>query len=55
MKGLQGKTAFVTGAGSGIGRAIALRLANDGARIAVADINIEGARETERHGARGGG
>jgi 2-hydroxycyclohexanecarboxyl-CoA dehydrogenase len=48
MNNLQGKTAFVTGAGSGIGRAIALRLASDGARIAVADINGETARETER-------
>ena len=48
MKILEAKTAFVTGAGSGIGRAIALRLANDGARIAVADINGETARETER-------
>jgi 2-hydroxycyclohexanecarboxyl-CoA dehydrogenase len=48
MKSLQGKTAFVTGAGSGIGRAIALRLSSDGARIAVADINVEGAQETER-------
>ena len=38
----------MTGGGSGIGRAIALRLADDGARIAVADINIQGARETEQ-------
>ncbi len=39
-------TAFITGAGSGIGRAIALRLAGDGARIAVADINGAGAQQT---------
>ncbi len=39
-------TAFVTGAGSGIGRAIALRLASDGARTAVADINADGAEQT---------
>ncbi len=39
-------TAFITGAGSGIGRAIALRLAGDGARIAVADINADGAEQT---------
>jgi len=48
MATLRGKTAFVTGAGSGIGRAIALRFVQDGARIAVADINLAGARETEQ-------
>ncbi|MGH8724655.1 MAG: SDR family NAD(P)-dependent oxidoreductase [Burkholderiales bacterium] len=35
---LQGKVAIVTGAGSGIGKALALRLARDGASIVVADI-----------------
>lgn len=39
-------TAVVTGAGSGIGRAIALRMAKDGRRVAVVDINDVGARET---------
>lgn len=40
------KIAWVTGAGSGIGRAISLRLASEGARVAVADICTAGAEET---------
>ena len=36
---LGGKVAVVTGAGQGIGRAIALRLAHDGAHIAIVDMN----------------
>ena len=44
----KGKVAVVTGAGSGIGRAIAVRLARDDAAIAVWDINAEGAAETAR-------
>lgn len=35
---INGKVALVTGAGQGIGRAIALRLANDGANIAIVDV-----------------
>ena len=40
---LEGKTALITGAGSGIGRAIAQVFAREGARVAVADIDAESA------------
>jgi NAD(P)-dependent dehydrogenase (short-subunit alcohol dehydrogenase family) len=40
---LQGKVAIVTGAGQGIGRAISLGLAREGARVVAADINMRGA------------
>lgn len=40
---LQGKVAIVTGAARGIGRAIALRLAGEGADVVVADVNEAGA------------
>ncbi len=43
---LDGKVALVTGAGSGIGRAVALRLARDGANIVAADLNLESAQAT---------
>ena len=41
---LSGKSAIVTGAASGIGKAIAERLASEGAAVAIADIAVEGAR-----------
>ena len=44
-KELAGKVAFVTGAASGIGRAIAFRLAEAGAHVVVSDRNQEGASE----------
>jgi 2-dehydro-3-deoxy-L-rhamnonate dehydrogenase (NAD+) len=44
MFSLAGRTAIVTGAAAGIGEAIAIRLANAGATIAVADMNLSGAQ-----------
>lgn len=46
MKSLENKTAALTGAASGIGRMLAVNLANEGCNLAIADIDSEGLRET---------
>ena len=54
---LKDKVALVTGAGSGIGRAVALLFAREGAAVAASDISLANARETvnmiEESGGRG--
>lgn len=46
MKKLENKVAIVTGASSGMGKAIAILYAKEGAKVVVSDINLEGAKIT---------
>ncbi len=46
MKNLENKIAIVTGGGSGIGKAISLLYAKEGAKIVVSDVNEQGGNET---------
>jgi NADP-dependent 3-hydroxy acid dehydrogenase YdfG len=46
MNPFEGKVAVITGAGSGIGRALAVNLAKKGAKLALSDIDTEGLAET---------
>jgi NAD(P)-dependent dehydrogenase (short-subunit alcohol dehydrogenase family) len=48
MERLRGKRAIVTGAGSGIGRAIALRLAGEGAKVVISDVDKVAAKAVAR-------
>ena len=52
---LNGKIALVTGAGSGIGRSIALAYAKEGARVVVTDIDETGGKDTLNMIIKGGG
>ena len=52
MSSFEGKVAVITGAGSGIGRALALNLARKGAKLALSDIDAEGLAETVRQAER---
>jgi NADP-dependent 3-hydroxy acid dehydrogenase YdfG len=48
MQGFAGKVAVVTGAGSGIGQALAVELARAGAKLAISDVDTEGLAHTEQ-------
>src|SRR6201993_1991232 len=48
MQGFVGKVAVVTGAGSGIGQALAIELGRSGAKVAISDVDLEGLAQTEQ-------
>jgi NAD(P)-dependent dehydrogenase (short-subunit alcohol dehydrogenase family) len=55
MARLDGKTAFITGGGSGIGRAASVLFAREGAKVVIADINLAAAEETAQQAIAAGG
>jgi NAD(P)-dependent dehydrogenase (short-subunit alcohol dehydrogenase family) len=55
MGRLDGKVAVITGAGSGIGRASAVRFASEGATVVIADLNPRGGEETVAECKKAGG
>ena len=52
---LQDKVAIVTGGAQGMGKAISLRYAGEGASVVIADRNLEGAEATAQEIEQGGG
>ncbi|OPA74567.1 short-chain dehydrogenase [Paenibacillus selenitireducens] len=52
---LQGKVALITGGGTGIGKATAIRFAQEGAKVVVTDINLQGAQTTAQEIKQAGG
>ena len=46
MRNLHGRVVLISGAGSGLGRAIARRLSTGGAHAVVGDVNVDGGRAT---------
>jgi NAD(P)-dependent dehydrogenase (short-subunit alcohol dehydrogenase family) len=55
MPDISGQVAFITGAGSGIGQAMAISFAAAGAKVALIELNAEGAQDTlEKINAQGG-
>jgi NAD(P)-dependent dehydrogenase (short-subunit alcohol dehydrogenase family) len=48
MKRFEGRSIFVSGAASGIGRSTAERFGSEGGRVACADVNVKGAEETAK-------
>ena len=55
MRGLTGKNAIVTGGGGAIGRAISLRLGDEGCAVGIFDINAVAAAETAERVVSSGG